>query len=561
MMHYRAGEFVAMQKIKIGIMCNGYSFPRWEADSIIALLKIPEVELRCLIVPDVSESSQDNVEQPFIRRLRRDFSHLLWYRYQVIDRKIFNPESDEFIDLSHLLKDIEVLKCKVYYKGKYSQYFYDDDISRLRDMSLDFILRYGFRIIRGDILNVTKYGIFSYHHGDHLEYRGGPPGFWEIWNNDSKTGAILQRLEHKLDDGIVVYKGTFDTIKYSYCRNRSNIYMESSNWVADVARALAFGAGENIYQMSTKSTAKIYKAPTNFEMLMFSTRILSGYVEEKKYSRNKPIDVTWRIGYIKENIETFFQSPNYPPIKWIDSPSDSYFADPFAIDYKDDTYIFFEDYSFAEKKGKISCMNLSDENNVLPVLNRSFHLSYPFIFEKDNEYYMIPEQFESNRVFMYRCVEFPQTWVEHKVILENFRGIDPTILNHEGYWYLFIGKEDDHPMNIIHLFYSRSFDTEWKPHPKSPFEKRDDIRNAGNTFKYEDRLFRFSQSSNGGYGSHLILNEITQLTPTEYRERFFCDFFPDSSWSFSDGFHHLSTSSKHFLALDAKKLLYKKYFK
>ena len=40
-----------------------------------------------------------------------------------------------------------------------------------------FMLRVGFNIIRGEILNVPKYGVWSFHHDDEVKYRGGPAGY------------------------------------------------------------------------------------------------------------------------------------------------------------------------------------------------------------------------------------------------------------------------------------------------------------------------------------------------------------------------------------------------
>jgi len=41
-------------------------------------------------------------------------------------------------------------------------------------------LRFGFNILRGDVLEVAPYGISSFHHGDEQHYRGQPPGSREI---------------------------------------------------------------------------------------------------------------------------------------------------------------------------------------------------------------------------------------------------------------------------------------------------------------------------------------------------------------------------------------------
>ena len=56
--------------------------------------------------------------------------------------------------------------------------FDNKSISRVKGLKLDLILRFSSKILRGKILNVSKNGIISFHHGDNDYFRGGPAGFW-----------------------------------------------------------------------------------------------------------------------------------------------------------------------------------------------------------------------------------------------------------------------------------------------------------------------------------------------------------------------------------------------
>ena len=58
---------------------------------------------------------------------------------------------------------------------------------------------------------MSKIGIFSFHHGDNDFYRGGPPGFWEVYNQEPSTGFIIQRINEVLDNGDVIFKGNIPT--------------------------------------------------------------------------------------------------------------------------------------------------------------------------------------------------------------------------------------------------------------------------------------------------------------------------------------------------------------
>ena len=62
------------------------------------------------------------------------------------------------------------------------------------DEDIDVLIRFNSNILRGDILNCTRFGILSFHTGDNRVVRGGPAGFWEVFNNEDTSGFILQIL-------------------------------------------------------------------------------------------------------------------------------------------------------------------------------------------------------------------------------------------------------------------------------------------------------------------------------------------------------------------------------
>ena len=108
---------------------------------------------------------------------------------ELIDRRI-PPDQDAFVtrDLRRLLAGVPVQHVAPSHK-RYSDYFGADDVAKLRALDVDVFLRFGFRILRGDILHVARYGVWSFHHGDNRVNRGGPAGFWEVHENWPATGA------------------------------------------------------------------------------------------------------------------------------------------------------------------------------------------------------------------------------------------------------------------------------------------------------------------------------------------------------------------------------------
>ena len=53
----------------------------------------------------------------------------------------------------------------------------NEDIDKIKNSNLDVLIRGGSGILQGDILNICRMGVISFHHGDNNFYRGGPQGF------------------------------------------------------------------------------------------------------------------------------------------------------------------------------------------------------------------------------------------------------------------------------------------------------------------------------------------------------------------------------------------------
>lgn len=85
----------------------------------------------------------------------------------------------------------------------------EDTINRIESFNPDvMILIGGFGIIKRPLLNLTKNGVISYHHGDMRKYRGQPPCFWELLNGEKEMGVTVQRLSAGLDCGEPIIEKT-----------------------------------------------------------------------------------------------------------------------------------------------------------------------------------------------------------------------------------------------------------------------------------------------------------------------------------------------------------------
>jgi hypothetical protein len=205
-------------------------------------------------------------------------------------------------------------------------------------------------------------------------------------------------------------------------------------------------------------------------------------------------------------------------------PKGRFYADPSLIKRNGKTHLFFEDFDFSKNRALISCAELKSNGELgvpFPVLEKDYHLSYPFVFELDGTMYMIPETRARNTIELYRAVTFPEKWELVKVLAENIRAVDSTIFQHQGKLWLFanIAEPGASTFDELHLFHSDSLEGNWKPHPKNPVVS--DVRRArpaGALFYDGERLIRPSQDCSLHYGRAMTLNHVTLLSETDYQE-------------------------------------------
>ena len=109
----------------------------------------------------------------------------------------------------------------------------ESDLKKIEELKLDVIIRMCSGILKGKILETSKFGVISYHHGDNDFYRGVPAGVWEVYNKDPITGFIIQKLNNELDNGEILFKGCFATASIFYLNN-INVYKASAEYILNV---------------------------------------------------------------------------------------------------------------------------------------------------------------------------------------------------------------------------------------------------------------------------------------------------------------------------------------
>ena len=119
-------------------------------------------------------------------------------------------------------------------------------------------------------------------------------------------------------------------------------------------------------------------------------------------------------------------------------------------------------------------------------------MSYPHVFEWENEYYMIPESHQDYSVRLYKAKVFPDHWEYLGNILSGYQYVDPTIFRFSNKWWLFVTTPEN---EVLNLYYSDELSQGWKPHSLNPVVKLNKhiSRPAGRVIIYQDKLYRLAQ--------------------------------------------------------------------
>jgi hypothetical protein len=201
-------------------------------------------------------------------------------------------------------------------------------------------------------------------------------------------------------------------------------------------------------------------------------------------------------------------------------PGSEQMADPFLFETDGRTYLLFEDVPAGTTRGRLACAEIFADghySNVVVILERDYHLSYPCVFESDGAIYMIPESCEADRVELYRFARFPFAPERVATPIEGLPLVDTTPIHLDGIWYFFTTTSQ--PFMESLLFWADRLEGPWRLHLASPIScSVRNSRGAGKLFWKNGRLFRPTQDCSVRYGYAMTVNEVTLLTPTDFAE-------------------------------------------
>jgi len=448
--------------------------------------------------------------------------------YDAFDARAFAIAHDPFApaSLSEVLGEAVVIAVAPPPRGE-PEGFADEELAAIEAQRLDVALQLGARRLGGRTLAIARFGVWSYQHGDARANLGGPAGSWEVMTHAPVTASALHQ---RTGTGArTLYESWSATDPISVRRNRANLYWKASAFVMRALRDL-HERGPAGLEGTPRMVGSGVRADDTAAAEPSAGRVVAGFA---RFGRAVVRDRTdrllsrkqWLLAYGIDRARTgAVPTQALAELSWIIPPRDRFWADPFVARHGDGWVVVFEEKLYARRNARIAALEIDRDGKLgepYPVLERDYHLSYPFLLWWNATWWMIPESARNGTIELWRATEFPRRWALERTLIEGIHAVDATLVEHAGRWWMFcnIGEPGASKDDELHLFHAQTPLGPWTPHPRNPIKS--DIRGArpaGRPFWVDGAWHRPAQDSSAGYGSSLVMHRIERLDLSGYAE-------------------------------------------
>lgn len=436
------------------------------------------------------------------------------------------PNANEQLDIDGLLPRIDTIELPAGTRHHVDGTEYP--LQQIRDLELDVIVSFGSACVARELAGCARLGTWYFRHDTAIS----DPEHEELLG----LHAVLWRKPY-VTSALAICRGNQDCDEIGYV-SRSGVYRMSHNrtrnqhlWKLQnfVPRALQrfHAQGEQVFLTSLEPESSVPElAPRDSSLSTGNFRLIVPFASyalwrlRQKFLRKSRVE-RWilmsRRGGTLDNL---------PEFNWLEPPDGKFWADPCIVSKDGCEYVYLEEASVETGIGHISVIELDEQarvRSITKIIEKPYHLSYPFVFEFGENWYLIPESADNKTVELYKCTDFPFSWEFERNLMQDVSAYDVTLFEHDDTWWIFVNIEDPDGASSwdeLHLFYSDNpLGSNWQPHPMNPVVS--DVRYArpaGKLFLEGGRIMRPSQNSSNRYGYALNIFEVTELSKTRYRE-------------------------------------------
>lgn len=344
---------------------------------------------------------------------------------------------------------------------------------------------------------------------------------------------------------VEIKKGQEVAVRANACHDDVRpVLLRCENVLARVIDAVALAMQGCASITSVRPSA--FEPPTRLRMFTCEARNLADVIGHRLQALccHAP---HWRTYWRLLHGPDLWESRTTNGTQWnaIPDPGFRFYADPFAIVREGRNWVFVEDFDHSRGKACISVIPLDDKGPsgpAVPVLEESWHLSYPFVFEHDGKVWMIPESCANKTIALYRADPFPNRWVREAILLDNIEASDPTLVYHDGLFWMFATTRNDRGSwsDKLSIFFAQDFRGPWMPHEANPvLIDQACARPAGALLRRNGKLWRPAQDCTSGYGTGIAMTEVIRLDREHFEQRVDAVLRPLPDWP-GPGLHTLN---------------------
>ncbi len=525
-------------RLRVAVLIDAPHLPAWLHHALVNALASGSAELVLAVLDASAKAPRPGPRGAAFRT------------YEALDRRFFLFPRDHSlrVDASPLLASCARLSLTPRRQG--GAWTLDPSaLDAIRAARPDLILKLGFPPLEGDVLGAAALGVWSFDHEERAR-RGAPALAWEVFRGSPVAEVCLRARD--AGGSRVLRRSILTVDPNSLHRTRNAVLWKCAGVLGQALRDAQDPVGIADATLPVPACDAPLRAPRALEVARFALSAAARIVRSRW--RRRTADHLWFIA-LRRSGPSLLDGPlsGFAPVPM---PPGRFYADPFLVAERGRHWLFFEDASVASGKGSLRCAELRPDGALGEsrlILERGYHLSYPFVFPWRGQWLMLPETSENRTIELWRASEFPWCWELDDVLFKNVHAVDPTLVEEGGRLWLFTAmsessgaSEDD-----LFLFHADSPRGPWLPHPRNPVVS--DLRRArpaGRLFRENGRLYRPAQDASGEYGSAIWIHRVDVLDERSYREtpvrRIDAGWWPGAT-----GTHSLDRAGD-FDAIDAK---------
>ena len=209
----------------------------------------------------------------FYLALTAAFTGLLWipYRFAALLGEMFRKSEARGPTLLDALDDLH-RSFPGRFTARVVPNLHDPAVlHEVREAAPDLGIVFGTRVLRAELFTIPRLGMVNVHQGRLPDYRGMPPGFWELYNGEPSAGVTLHRVAAGLDTGEILCQQTIsirsdETLESLQSRLESAVLERIGGWIEVVLSG-------QVCPQPQRPGNKTYTAPTVYERLELRRRL------------------------------------------------------------------------------------------------------------------------------------------------------------------------------------------------------------------------------------------------------------------------------------------------